>query len=307
MCVQKGYHKILRDIGPRIVIVEEAAEVFEAHVLSSLSQHCEHLILIGDHVQLRPNPTVYKLATDYKIDVSLFERLLNNDIKKVMLTTQHRMRPDISILMRHFYENKIIDNDNVKKYPNIRGMRQNVCFISHNQMENKKSTNDTSKTNIFEAEYLASLCNHLIRQQYKEEDITILTMYLGQLSEIKHLLRDKFKLKKVKVSNVDNYQGEENDIILLSLVRSNAEQKIGFLSIENRVCVALSRAKHGFYCIGNFDMIARQSKKWFEITRTLKEFKNLTNELVLSCGQHPSNDIVVKKLTGMKLNDIGFW
>ena len=281
------------------MIVEEAAEVFEAHVVSSLSQHCEHLILIGDHVQLKPSPTVYKLATDYKIDVSLFERLINNHIKKVMLTTQHRMRPDISILMKHFYECKIIDNENVKFYPNIRGMRQNVCFISHNQMENKKTPNDTSKTNMFEAEYLAYLCNHLIKQQYEEEEITILTMYLGQLSEIRRLLRDTFKLKKVKVSTVDNYQGEENNIILLSLVRSNTEQKIGFLAIENRVCVALSRAKHGFYCIGNFDMIARQSKKWFEITRTLKEFNNLSSELVLSCGQHPFNDIAVKNLSGI--------
>ena len=101
------YHRILKDIGPRIVIVEEAAEVFEAHIISSLSKNCEHLILIGDHYQLRPNPTVYKLAKDYHIDVSLFERLINNNIKIEMLTCQHRMRPEISVLMRHFYNNQI--------------------------------------------------------------------------------------------------------------------------------------------------------------------------------------------------------
>jgi hypothetical protein len=49
------------------------------------------------------------------------------------------------------------------------------------------------------------------------------------------------------VTVVDNYQGEENDIVLLSLVRSNEDGKIGFLSIENRVCVALSRAKFNRY------------------------------------------------------------
>jgi len=78
------YHSILKDIGPRIVIVEEAAEVFESHIVASLSKNCEHLILIGDHVQLRPNPAVYKLATDFKLNVSLFERLINNDTKKVL-------------------------------------------------------------------------------------------------------------------------------------------------------------------------------------------------------------------------------
>jgi superfamily I DNA and/or RNA helicase len=57
-------------------------------------------------------------------------------------------------------------------------------------------------------------------------------------------------LKEVRIMVVDNFQGEENDIILLSLVRSNTEAKIGFLKTENRVCVALSRAKMGFYIIG---------------------------------------------------------
>lgn len=72
------YSEVLKDIGPRIVIVEEAAEVFEAHIVSSLSRYCQHLILIGDHVQLRPKPTVYRLAVNYHLDVSLFERLVNN-------------------------------------------------------------------------------------------------------------------------------------------------------------------------------------------------------------------------------------
>lgn len=77
------YHSVLKDIGPRIIIVEEAAEVFESHIVASLSKHCEHLILIGDHIQLRPNPAVYKLAKDFDFDVSLFERLINNNTKKV--------------------------------------------------------------------------------------------------------------------------------------------------------------------------------------------------------------------------------
>lgn len=50
----------------------------------------------------------------------------------------------------------------------------------------------------------------------------------------------------VRVTVVDNFQGEENDIILLSLVRSNEENKIGFLRTDNRICVALSRAKYKF-------------------------------------------------------------
>jgi len=55
------YLSTLKAIGPKVVIVEEAAEVLEAHIVTALSQKCEHLILIGDHKQLRPNPTVYRL------------------------------------------------------------------------------------------------------------------------------------------------------------------------------------------------------------------------------------------------------
>lgn len=62
------------------MIVEEAAEVLESHIIAGITEHCEHLILIGDHQQLRPPTTVYKLAKDYQLDVSLFERLIKNNI-----------------------------------------------------------------------------------------------------------------------------------------------------------------------------------------------------------------------------------
>ena len=55
----------------------------------------------------------------------------------------------------------------------------------------------------------------------------------------------------VLIKTVDNYQGEENDIVILSLVRSNNRDNIGFLKISNRVCVALSRARLGMYIFGN--------------------------------------------------------
>ena len=61
------YRHLLHRVQPRIVIVEEAAEVMEAHVVTTLSQRCEHLIMIGDHQQLRPNPTVYKLAKQFPL------------------------------------------------------------------------------------------------------------------------------------------------------------------------------------------------------------------------------------------------
>lgn len=68
------------------------------------------------------------------------------------------------------------------------------------------------------------------------------------------------QVKKIKITSVDNFQGEESKIILLSLVRNNPQGNIGFLSIHNRVCVALSRAKEGMYIMGNINLLTRQSQ-----------------------------------------------
>lgn len=200
-----------------------------------------------------------------------------------MLTCQHRMRPEISILMRHFYEQPIVDHESVLGRDSIVGLKNNIFFINHNEKEysggGEQQEATTTKINKFEAEYLAKLTNYLLKQrQFKPEQITILSMYLGQMAEIKKALR-KLNLVKVKCTTVDNFQGEENEIILLSLVRSNNEQKrIGFLSVKNRVCVALSRARCGFYVIGNFEFICRveaernqDSLKWNAIVVDLRK------------------------------------
>ena len=94
------YQSVLQEIGPRVIVVEEAAEVLEAHIVTTLSRRCEHLILIGDHQQLKPNPTVYKLATKYNLELSLFERMICNKMEFDCLMYQHRMRPTISKMMK---------------------------------------------------------------------------------------------------------------------------------------------------------------------------------------------------------------
>jgi superfamily I DNA and/or RNA helicase len=79
------------------------------------------------------------------------------------------------------------------------------------------------------------------------------------------------ELRQVHVTVVDNFQGEENDIILLSLVRSNPEGRIGFLATENRVCVALSRARMGFLIVGNMDILAAENRVWKAVKSTLEK------------------------------------
>jgi superfamily I DNA and/or RNA helicase len=84
-------------------------------------------------------------------------------------------------------------------------------------------------------------------------------------------------LENVLVTVVDNYQGEENDIILLSLVRSNESNAIGFLKMENRVNVALSRAKQGLYIVGNMSCLAADGNGsiWKSVSKSLSKINSI--------------------------------
>ena len=117
-----------------------------------------------------------------------------------------------------------------------------------------------SPENPHEATVVVVLVALLHGLGYRSEQITVLSAYVGQLLLIKTALH-ACALDKVQVSTVDAYQGEENDIVILSLVRSNADGKMGFTSVDNRVCVALSRARLGFYCVCNLRMLAASSQR----------------------------------------------
>jgi helicase required for RNAi-mediated heterochromatin assembly 1 len=99
----------------------------------------------------------------------------------------------------------------------------------------------------------------------------------------------------VNVVTVDSFQGEENEIVILSLVRSG-RPTIGFLSIENRVCVALSRARTGFYMFGDSTALADADSLWWQVV-TLMGGKNpkrrLGFYLPLTCTKH--ENVIYKK------------
>lgn len=282
------YRQALQQLQPRLVIVEEAAEVLEAHTITTLSKACQHLILIGDHQQLRPSATVYELAKNFSLEVSMFERLVRVNFPFVRLNYQHRMRPSIARLLTPHIYSSLENHPSVLKYDNVKGVLTNLFFVDHIQPE-EEIKDGRSHQNPHEARFVVELCQYLLFQDYKPSQITILTTYTGQLHCLRKLMPSP-KFSGVKVHVVDKYQGEENDIIILSLVRSNPQRRVGFLNIPNRVCVALSRAKMGLYCIGNMDMLSSVTL-WSNIIHTLREHDQVGPALTLSCQNHPDKQI----------------
>ena len=292
------YQHIIQRVKPKIVVVEEAAEVMECHIVSCLTAATQQLILIGDHKQLRPNPNEFYLAQKYNLDISLFERLIRVGIPHAALQIQHRMRPEIAGLVCPYIYPTLLNHESVLRYENIRGITTNMYFFDH-QYPEAENDDLKSHSNAEEAKLVVALCDYFLKQGYSSSQITVLTTYTGQLLKLKPMMpRNKFE--GVRITAVDNFQGEENDIIILSLVRSNDKGKVGFLKIENRICVALSRAKKGFYCFGNFTLLRDSCDTWSYILQYLKSKHKLGSSLLLCCSNHPDVKTEIRTVDDFK-------
>lgn len=186
----------------------------------------------------------------------------------------------------------------------IHGMARNMVFWSHQHME-LTSESGFSVTNPKEVEMIVFIAHCLLAQRIAPQRITVLTTYKGQLQLLRKALKNLAEnmalplreagqlvdMPSIQALTVDMYQGDENDIILLSLVRSNEEGKIGFLSRANRYCVALSRARHGLYVCGNLNMLAEKNQYWEGLADQLRRSGSVYENFPLQCPRHPGSTI----------------
>ncbi len=282
------YRGLVASLKPRVVMIEEAAETLEGLVMAACVESLEQLILVGDHKQLRGHCSVTELEGEpYNLGVSMFERLVSNGVEFSMLMRQRRMIPEVRRILEPIYEG-LEDHPSVLERSPVPGMGGvNSFFFSHKWSESNDSY--TSKCNQDEADMVVGFFDYLIRNGMEAKDITVLTFYNGQRKLILRGLKGHPTLQGCyfNVVTVDSYQGEENGIVLLSLVRSNDRQNIGFLSIENRVCVALSRSQRGFYMFGNAINLCRASMLWWSVIQIMaKEPRRVGFALPLTCTNH---------------------
>ncbi len=126
---------LLDEVAPEIVIVEEAAEILEAHVLTCVGEACERLIMIGDHKQLRPKIDQHRLSVEsglgYDLNRSLFERLAIGGFPVSALGTQHRMRPELSAIVR------------AMTYPELKARSSRACRTRFEASSARSSSSTT--------------------------------------------------------------------------------------------------------------------------------------------------------------------
>ncbi|KAG1720035.1 P-loop containing nucleoside triphosphate hydrolase protein, partial [Suillus occidentalis] len=335
-CTTTGAAMFAQDIraaNPDVLLVEEAGEILESHVLTAMGQNTSQMILIGDHKQLRPKVNNYKLTVEkgdgFELNRSLFERLVLKGFPHETLTAQHRMRPEISAFIRTLTYPDLTDAPKTQGRADIRGIQNNIVFIDHTHPEDDDSrisdkgdeASSGSKQNTYEVEMVWKIVRYLAQQGYGTEKLVVLTPYLGQLSKLRDVLKrdndpvlndldshdliraglmspaDKTSKKRIRLATIDNYQGEESDIVITSLTRSNKSNDIGFMNSPERLNVLISRARNGFIMIGNSQTFinARRGKElWGKFFELVKKGAYMYEGFPIKCERHPSRTVLIK-------------
>lgn len=316
------YRAVIAALKPKIVLIEEAGETLEAPVIATCVPSLQQLVLVGDHKQLRPHCHMKDHEDKpYYLNVSLFERMINNGVEFDTLSKQRRMIPEIRRILYPIYGDLITDHASVlnpANRPEVPGMGGvNSFFFTHTWPEQRDQY--MSSVNPDEADMIVGFMEYLVYNGMKAEDITVLTFYNGQR---KRLLSDLHKSiilsgaslerRTFNVVTVDSYQGEENKVVLLSLVRNNDKGQIGFLSVANRVCVALSRAQCGFYIFGNGQTMWT-NELWQKVIKVMAGHKNkkerprillgrVDEKLPTRCSNHNALTLIADSSDWTKIN-----
>ena len=284
------------------LVMEESAQVLEIESFIPMllqknrgQQRLKRVVLIGDHNQLPPVVQNLALQKYAHMDQSLFSRLVRLGVPHVELNAQGRARPSIAKLYNWRYRN-LGDLPHVQSRP--RFIQANPGFAHECQFVDVPDFGGVGESepsphflqNLGEAEYLISVYQYMRIIGYPADRISILTTYNGQ----KNLLRDVANLRcadhplfglPAKIETVDRYQGQQNDYILLSLVRT---RNVGHLRDVRRLVVATSRARLGLYIFGRWSLFS----DCYELQNTFKVLESVPRALICAPTEtfHASGD-----------------
>ncbi|WP_221644396.1 serine/threonine-protein kinase [Listeria grayi] len=278
-CVGISSNKVMRHINFDWVIIDEAAKSTVPEVLIPMIKG-KKIVLVGDHKQLPPiinefDANIIKNTSSEKLSESLFEDLFllakDSDIA-ITLSKQFRMHPAISkMINKVFYldDGVVITTDITPEERRLNyRIAKPVVWLSTERLQNNQQQNTTSKsfTNTCEANIILMELEHLEDSNSTNEKIKVgvISAYSGQKSLLEKLIKPsntRWKNLEIVIENVDAFQGSEVDVVIYSVVRSNANKDIGFLSEQRRLNVALSRAKSQVIIVGNAHFMKEASKK----------------------------------------------
>lgn len=303
------------------VIMEEAAQVTEIEnfmpfVLQSprksagqaSDSQLQRIVLVGDHLQNSPVVQNAAFRSYANLSQSLFQRLIRLGVPHVLLDTQGRSRPSLGALYKWRYP-LLTNLPFTSTAPDFvranAGFKYEYQFIDVPDYKGKGETEPSPHflQNLGEAEYAVALYQYMRLLGYPAEKISILCAYAGQRALIRDVLAHRCKNNRLFgmpawVGTIDKYQGEQNDYVILSMVRTKAP---GYLRDIRRLTVALSRARLGLYIFGRREV--------FESSLELRDAFDLlfqrSNKLSLVAGEmFPAARGVEDEVQGVEMEGV---
>ncbi|OVA06987.1 UvrD-like Helicase [Macleaya cordata] len=282
--VSSSYSLHMVEMEPlNLLVIDEAAQLKECESLIPLQLGgIRHAILIGDECQL-PALVNSKVSEEAGFGRSLFERLSSLGHSKDLLNMQYRMHPKISSFPNaKFYLNQILDAPNVhcKSYGRhyLPGpMFGPYSFINISNGREEIDGVGPSRKNMVEVAVIMRIVRNLFKawdSSRQKLTVGIISPYAAQVAAIEEKLGEKYeKLEDftLRVKSIDGFQGGEEDIIIISTVRSNSGGSIGFLSNPQRTNVALTRARHCLWILGNDRTLYNSGSCWASLVRDAKD------------------------------------
>lgn len=275
-----------------LCIVDEGSKATATEVLVPLASS-RKWVLVGDQRQL---PPFVEHALDHpdllrrfdinreQVHVTLFAALAERlpDVCTVQLTNQHRMHPTIGRLISEcFYDGALTSADReVSPVVQMALGSPVLWFDTAGLPDRRERSAGTSVRNRREATTIAALLDRIdfvAAAQGQKLDVAVLTGYDAQRREVLDVITPR-ELERtslhVRVATVDAYQGQEADIAIFSVTRSNTNGELGFLRSEERVNVALSRARDGLVIVGDSDFISEVSGRTHPLARVLQHIRS---------------------------------
>ena len=287
------------------LFIDEAAQALEAACWIPI-RRCSRVILAGDHCQLPP--TVKSIAAlKAGLGKTLMERIVDNKPEVVtLLQMQYRMNEEIMRFSSDWFYGNRVESAPEVKFRSILDLDIPMEWIDTSEMRNvdDKSIEETTEnslsipdSSLFKEQFVGESFGRINKaeaeltlltlEQYFERigktrilnerlDVGIISPYRAQVQYLRHRIKKHEYFKPfrqlISVNTVDGFQGQERDIILISLVRSNDEGQIGFLRDLRRMNVAITRARMKLIILGDSQTMTRHPfyQKLYEYIKALK-------------------------------------
>ncbi|WP_334155690.1 AAA domain-containing protein [Phocaeicola coprocola] len=266
------------------LFIDEAAQALEAACWIPIRK-ADRVILAGDHCQLPPTVKAPE-ALRAGLGHTLMQTIVKNKPETVsLLKLQYRMNDEIMRFSSEWFYGgmlqsapevkyrSILDFDTPIEWINTEGLDCNEEFIGENYGRINKSEAELS------IEQLKGYITKIGRERFLDEriDVGMISPYKAQVQYLRRLVRNDAFFKPyrqaITINTVDGFQGQERDVILISLVRANEEGQIGFLNDLRRMNVAITRARMKLIILGDASTLTRHAfyKKLYTYIESLHE------------------------------------